>query len=281
MLKLALPLMALISLITLPKAQALTNSVMTEAQEFTPVVQIRSEAPDSTGEKIAGYCNATFIAKNVLVTAAHCVSLAYISKETSIHIQIGYYKYVTRPDGSLVRVGYAIKHKFDKHVNIEIPKSLADKFSSRGEKASIGPAEDFAILWWNEATPETDDLVIAEAVSPKEHAEIIKNIATYPMKTVSINYITEMSTDTKRMADLNKYKWYNGYVHSTSLSRVQEGDSGSPLFVKINNKLKVFGVVKGKATTVFSNWDVYPAVSTHLCPLNSKMPTSMKLQVCK
>ncbi len=259
---------------------ALTNSTPALDAEWTPVVQIKSEAPDSTGESIPGYCNATFIAKNVLVTAAHCVKLAYISKENLINVQVGYYKHITRPDGQIVRVGYVTKNKFDRHVNIELPKSLADKIASRGEKVQIGPDEDFAILWWNEATPEISDMNFATPVSLAEHNQIIKNIKAYPLKAVSVNLLSVMSTDTKRMSDLSTYKWNNGYIHSKSTSRVEEGDSGAPLFVTINGAKKIFGVVKGKASTVFDNWDVYPAIHSHLCVLNKKMPTDMKIKVC-
>lgn len=259
---------------------ALTNSTPALDAEWAPVVQIKSEAPDSSGESIPGYCNATFVARNIMVTAAHCVKLAYISKENSINFQIGYYKYITRPDGQTVRVGYVPKHKFDRDVNIELPKSLADKIASRGEKAQIGPDEDFAILWWNEATPEINDMNFATPVTLAEHNQVIKNIKAYPLKVVSINLFSEMSTDTKRMADLNTFKWNNGYIHSKSSSRVEEGDSGAPVFVTINGVKKIFGVVKGKASTVFDNWDVYPAIHSHLCVINKRMPTDMKIKTC-
>lgn len=259
---------------------ALTNSVLAESSDWSYVVQIKSEAPDSTGESIPGFCNATFIAKNILVTAAHCVKLAYISKDKLINIQTGYYKYVTRPDGQVVRIGYVKKEQFDKHVNIEFPQSLADKIARRGEKAQISPDEDFAMLWWNDATPEIKDMTFAEITSPAEHSIIIKNLKAYPLKAVSINFFSEMSLDTKRMADLNNFKWNNGYVYSKSQSRVEEGDSGAPLFVKINNKLKIFGVVKGLAKTIFDNWDVYPAINNHICDLNKKMPLDMNLKSC-
>lgn len=259
---------------------ALTNSIRDESIEWTSVVQIKSEAPDSTGETMPGYCNATFVGKNILVTAAHCVKLAYISKETKLSIETGYYKYVTRPDGQVVRIGYVPKAKFDKHINIEIPKSLADKIARRGEKAQIGPDEDFAILWWEESTPEIDDMTVSNLVTNQEHAEITKNIKNYPLKVVSINMFSVSTLDYKRSGDLNVVKWNNGYIHSKSQSRVEEGDSGAPVFVKINNKLKIFAVVKGRASTVFDNWDVYPSVNPHLCTLNKKMPSTMILSSC-
>ncbi len=273
-------LVTMLVLGTLSSAFALTNSKMDESPSWASVVQIKSEAPDSTGESIPGYCNATFVGRNIMVTAAHCVKLAYISKDNLINIQTGYYKYVTRPDGQVVRIGYVKKDQFDKHVNIELPKSLADKIASRGEKAQIGPDEDFALLWWNEETPEIKDLSFSETVSAAEHALITKNIKSYPLKAVSINLFSEMSLDTKRSADLNNYKWNNGYVYSKSQARVQEGDSGAPLFVKINNQMKIFAVVKGLASTVFDNWDVYSAINNHICDMNKKMPTDKKIKSC-
>lgn len=269
-----------IALLMSAQSFALTNSTRDESIDWTPVVQIKSEAPDSTGDTLPGYCNATFIAKTVLVTAAHCVKLAYISRDTQLNIQTGYYKYITRPDGQVVRIGYVPKANFNKHINIELPKSLADKIAKKGEKAQIGPEEDFAIVWWEEATPETDELTESLVVTPAEHSEIIKNLKNYPLKVVSINMFSESSLDYKRSGDLSVVKWNNGYIHSKSLVRVQEGDSGAPVFVKINNKMKIFAVVKGKASTVFDNWDVYPAINSHLCTLNKKMPSSMQLKSC-
>ncbi|MBC7430362.1 MAG: hypothetical protein H7336_17240 [Bacteriovorax sp.] len=274
-------LLIFVAAFSMTSAFALTNSVVAESPDWSPVVLIKSEAPDSHGDSTAGYCNATFIGKNMMITAAHCIVLSYISKDYLFTIQTGYYKYVTRPsDGATVRIGYVKKDTFDKHVNIELPKILVDKIARQGEKAELGPTDDFAILWWNENTPEIKDMKYAEVATPAEHALVSKNMSAYPMRAVTINFFNEMSTDTKRMADLNSYKWNNGYIYSQSNSRVEEGDSGSPLFVKINNTMKIFAVVKGKASTIFSNWDVYPAVNNNICDLNKRMPTDMKIKSC-
>lgn len=260
---------------------ALTNSTVAESPELAHVMQIKTEAPDSTGESIPGYCNATLIHSNVLITAAHCIKLAYISGQKKIDIQVGYYKYVTRKtDGKIVRVGYVAKHNLTKNVQIALPTSLQDKLSRRGEKASIAPTEDFAILWWNEETPEFSDIAVAEVVSLVEHNLIMTNLNSYPMTPVTINLFSEMSSDTKRMSTLSNLKW-KGYVYSKAQSRVEEGDSGAPLFVKIQNKLKVFAVVKGRASTVFDNWDAYSAVNPHLCQLVKNLPTFIKIEACK
>lgn len=259
---------------------ALTNSVIADSDQWSPVVQISNDAPDANGESIPSYCNGTLIAKTVILTAAHCVKFAYLSRHTNIEIETGHYKYVTKPDGQVVRIGYVAKNKFEKNVNIELPQTLVDKFSRRGEKAQIGPDEDFAILWWNEPTPETDGINFAQITTPQEHSVINKNIKQYPLIAVSINLFAEMSLNTKRMITLDNYKWNNNYVYSKSNSRVEEGDSGAPLFVKYQNKYKLFSVVKGKASTIFDNWDVYSSINPHLCALNRHMPTDLKISGC-
>lgn len=259
---------------------ALTNSTFAESDTWSSVVQIRTDAPDASGESIPGFCNATFIGKNIMVTAAHCVLLAYVSKENALQIDTGYYKYVVRPDGQRVKIGYVLKDRFIKNVNIEFPQSLADKVNRSGYKTKIGPDDDFAVLWWNEETPEIADMKFATPVTLNDHAQIIRSLSTFPLKVVSINLFSEPGLDTKRMGDLNSVKWANNYVHSQSVVRVEEGDSGAPVFTTINGQTKLFAVVKGRATTIFSNWDVYPAVNPYLCDINKRMPTHMKLSVC-
>lgn len=270
----------ILSILLSTNALALTNSTFADSPEWAPVTLIKSEAPDSSGESIPAYCNGTFIGKTMMVTAAHCVKFAYASRDNLLNIQTGYYKYITRPTGEVVRIGYVAKAKFNKHVNIELPQSLKDKIAKKGDKAQIGPDEDFALLWWDETTPETDDLVVSEIVTPMEHAQITKNLKAHQVRVVSINFFSEMSMDTLRMGDLDNFKWSNGYIHSTSNVRVQEGDSGAPVYVTINNKRKIFGVVKGRASTVFSNWDVYPAINPHICAINKRMPSKWIIKSC-
>ncbi|MBC7539378.1 MAG: trypsin-like serine protease [Bacteriovorax sp.] len=260
---------------------ALTNSIVAESPEWTNVMQIKSEAPDSTGDTTPGYCNATLINHNVLITAAHCVKLAYISGMKKIDIQIGYYKYITRKtDGKLVRIGYVAKYNLTKNVNVELPRSLIDKISHSGEKSTIDPTEDVALIWWNEETPEMADIQVADIVSPAEHNSLIKNISQTTLQAVTVNPFSEMSLDTKRIATLNNFKW-SGYVYSKSQSRVEVGDSGAPLFAKINGKFKILAVVKGKASTVFDNWDAYAGVNPHLCQMAELLPTFIKIEACK
>jgi hypothetical protein len=262
-------------------AYALTNSTPALSTQWMNVLQIASSAPDSKGEKIAGYCNATLIHKNVLITAAHCVKLAYLSGMKTIEIEVGHYKSVTRKfDGQTVRIGYVPKFKLTKIVNIELPNSLIDKLQIRGEKESISPKEDVALLWWNGESLELNNVPVAEIIGPNEHAAILKNFSQASFTSVTINKIANMSLDTKRISLLNDFSWRN-YINSRSYSRVEEGDSGAPLFVTVAGKYKVFAVVKGRGSTIFSNWDAFTAINPHVCQLAKNLPTSIQIPACK
>lgn len=271
---------ALTLLLSITNSYALTNSTPALSPDWGNIVQIRNDAPDSTGETAPGFCNATLIHKNVLITAAHCVFLAYASGVKEFEIQVGEYKYVTRKtDGKVVRVGYGQKYKLTKNMNIEIPRSLIDKIARSGAKVKIAPTEDVALLWWNEETPEFANITLADIVTPAEHASLINNMSKTNLSAVTINIFSESSLDTRRMATLNDYKW-KGYVYSKSQSRVEPGDSGAPLFATINGKNKIFAVVKGKATTIFDNWDAYASVNPHLCQMAKSLPTFIKIPAC-
>lgn len=275
-------LFLLLSLALIPNSSySLTNSAVAEPLRWAQVIQIKSEAPDASGDTAPGYCNATLIHRNLLITAAHCIKLAVVSGQKKIDMEVGFYKYITRKtDGKVVRVGYLVRNYLSKIMHIEVPRSLADKLARSGGKATISPGEDFAMLWWNEETPELADIELAEVVTPAEHNSITSNISQYIFSPVTINPFSEMSLDTKRMSTLNMVKW-KGYVYSKSTSRVEEGDSGAPLFTTINNKLKVMAVVKGRASTLFDNWDAYSPVTPHLCQIAATLPTFIKLDACK
>lgn len=246
------------------------------------MVQIVSSAPDSQGDKIAGYCNATLIHKNALITAAHCVKLAYLSGMKTIEIEVGQYKSITRKsDGQTVRIGYTPKFKFTKIVNIELPSSLIDKLKIRGEKESISPKEDIALLWWNDESGELSNIPVAEITGPDEHAAILKNFSQTSFTCVTINRIANMrSLDTKRISLLNDFSWKN-FVNSKSYSRVEKGDSGAPLFATVAGKYKVFAVVKGRGSTLFRNWDAFTAINPHVCQLAKNLPTFIQIPACK
>src|SRR5688572_11800263 len=88
----------------------LTNSIFAEDNAFGAVVLLRNEAVDENNESTPGYCNGTFISENLIVTAAHCVSQAEALQQRETRYQIGFYKYVEKPNGEKVRIGYKVIH---------------------------------------------------------------------------------------------------------------------------------------------------------------------------
>ncbi len=268
--------------ITLTNTYALTNSIPADSVSFDNIVFISNDAPDSHGETIPGYCNATLLNSHVMITAAHCAALAYISNYTKYNIRFGSYLYHVNPDGSRRRIGYATKNTIVQDVHIELTTSLKQKLATRGEKAIIDPKDDIALLWWNDSLPETDSLTYQELLSKNEYQTVLKNIASTSFNVVSINPFAEVrTTNTRKSAGLNQFKWtFGNYLQSTSTSRVEEGDSGAPLFATINGKMKLFGVVKGRASTIFSNWDVFPSANLQICQLSYNLPLEFKKNFC-
>lgn len=260
---------------------AITNSKSEERAFFDNVIFIRSDAPDANGDTAPAFCNATLIAKNIAITAAHCVSLAYVSRQHNIEFQKGAYKYKIMPDGTKRKIGYVPNFQKVINVEIEFSSTLKDKFDRSEYKAKIGPSEDFAVIWWKENIEEFNQIEFAELVSPSEEKLLKSNLKNYELMPVTINPFSEMSLDTKRSSLLNNFKWtISNYVESKSNSRVEEGDSGSPLFINLNQKLKVLAVVKGKATTVFDNWDAYSPVAVIACEIDKKLPSEFRIKSC-
>jgi hypothetical protein len=260
---------------------ALTNGTAAIDPQFDSVIQITSDAPDSKGDTTTAYCNATLINSHAAVTAAHCMLLAQVSGMKKITLKLGQYKYVTRKtDGKIVRVGYWNNVNVDQVVNIEFPRTVLDKISRNGEKARIEPQEDFALIWWNQELPELANKPIADVLTRNEFSQVTSVMTKYPIQVVTINYMSDTSTsDSRRIANLNNISW-KGYIYSQSTSRVEEGDSGAPVFATVNNKPKILAVVKGLASTIFSNWDMYGPVTNNLCELVKTLPTFIVIPAC-
>lgn len=263
-------------------AFALTNSIPEEKIEFESVVFIRNDAPDAKGEVYPAFCNATLLSKNMAITAAHCLHYAYVSGEKMVTLEKGAYKYKIMPDGSKRRIGYVPNFKINVQTEIEFSEKLKDKFLRSKFKARIGPEEDVALFWWKDEHPELNLATFPSLISPNEEQLIKNSISSFQLSPVSINPFSEMSTDTKRSSVLNQTKWHQlNYVESKSSSRVEEGDSGAPLFVTIKNEKKIFAVVKGKASTALGNWDVFSPVSQIVCEINKRLPTEFSLKSCQ
>jgi hypothetical protein len=259
----------------------LTSSQPALDVEWDSVALIKTEARDTEGGEVPAYCNATFLNAQTLVTAAHCVHHAQVLNSFSVEISVGYYKYATKPDGTTYRVGYVTRTKKTVPARFYFTNSLRQKIASSGLKAKINPGEDLAAIILSEAFPLESTFPFVKMASQSEF-EGLKKIATqYAPTVVSINFFEEMSNDTKRQAQLNNLTW-NSALHfeSRSTSRVQEGDSGSPLLARIGTAWKVIGVVKGLAQTVFSSWDVYAGIGQNICEISPQVPAPYQKDLC-
>ncbi len=241
---------------------ALTHSVYADDNSFGAVVFLRNEAVDEAGEPVPGYCNGTFIAEDLIITAAHCVAQAQALGKTETVLEIGFYKYIEKPNGEKVRIGYKVIHQETQVPRFRFLPSVAEKIKRNGVKASILPGEDVAVIVLSKKVNLTAfNYKPVSLVQPSEWAGLQKNVLSYLPSVVTVNPLAEIATnDTKRKATLDNLKASGKNLESKSVSRVEPGDSGSPLFVRIGNEWKLLAITKGMAKSFFGSWDMFTVV---------------------
>ncbi len=228
-------------------AWALSPSTPAESRFYNSVVFISVPAVDVDGSDVTGYCNATLINRTSLVTAAHCVVNSKLSLGQPLMIEVGEYKYKQTPSGPL-RVGYVSTLKHKSLVTLQLRPGV-----DVNRPSVISPEDDFAVITLKNQIPLPQDFSF-----PQIWKKSVSNAETTQAFVVSINPLENMqNTDTRRGAVLNQIDFRGYSAHSTSAARVQEGDSGAPLFATIGAQIYLVGVVKGRAETYFSNYDVF------------------------
>lgn len=264
-------------LIAVP-AWALTHSTPEEGMRFQASVQLRVDAPDSHGDLLPGFCNGALLSPTVLVTAAHCVRDNIIANEREAEVTVGSYRYSTRPNGEVVRIGYAHEFILRGTADFYVTPELRERLRRQGYSTQIGPNEDFAVVVLEEALPVKPDFTFAQLASASELSRVTASLRSYEPTVVTINPFEEMSLDTKRSAILDVLNWNGSHFEGKPSSRVQEGDSGSPLFAKVDGQWRLIGVVKGEAHNFFSSWDVYSSVKA-ACAIARQLPNAEQRSV--
>lgn len=272
----------LLNLVFLSSLWALQPSTPALDTRWNSVVQIRTDARDQQNTEAPSYCVATFVHARVLITAAHCLSHAEVLKANHIEVEVGAYKYITRPDGQTVRIGYVKRFRQTFKAQFFFTPELLKSINSSGLKTKIPPSQDIAIAILESPLPVDSQFPFAQIISAQELNSIKTHLPQYRPTVVTVNYLTEMSTDTKRLATLNDIKWDSSrHYTSRSPARVEEGDSGAPLFIQTGTQWKFIGVAKGRAQTIFSNWDVFGTVDTNLCSMAALVPQEFRNLLCK
>jgi hypothetical protein len=266
-------------------SHALTNSSAQEDLAYQSNVFIGSAAIADDRSPVTAYCNATALSAQVLVTAAHCIVESLEMTQNQIHIEVGNYRYTHRKsDGKLVRIGYVPILKKDASALFIVSKNLQLKIASGSKNLEIPPNEDIAIVILNEKLELDSNFIFANIVPQDIWQNLRDHLDEAPFFIVSINYLEVSTNDTKRSSVLNKFSYTAfGWLESQSLSRVEEGDSGSPVFVHIRGQDYLVAVVKGLASNIFSNWDVMPALSGKACEIanENSLTSEISSLVCK
>ncbi|MFS4460230.1 trypsin-like serine protease [Bdellovibrio sp. HCB2-146] len=262
---------------------ALSNAVpAVESQFDSTVFYSVTQYDESAKEEGLGFCNGQLISPRVMVTAAHCVAHAFVLKKPTLEIQLGEYLYRDR-NGEIVRIGYAYKKKEIIDADFYFITSLKNKLISQGLRTRLGPNDDIAVVVFKRDLEVKPEMQFPQVVTQAELKGLLPRLMQYRPQVVTVNPFEEIRTnDTRRRALLDKVSFNSGgHLESKSIARLAPGDSGGPLFIQIGDQLKLAAVVKGRAETIFSNWDVYGLLDNKICDIFRQISDkSIQPQLC-
>jgi hypothetical protein len=250
-------------------ALAINPSIPAEETIWNQVVWIQSPGLER-GEIITGFCNATLISGQYLVTAAHCVHHAYVMRYYEISIQFGQYVYRKEKDNVVRRVGYRSQSPKTYQAQYYFLPSLKRQFDSNGYRAKIEPSVDIALVKLHKPVDQMHHLNFGsiKLMSPRLQRQLGNNWVSYWPTVVSVNYLETIShSDSRQKSQLDQIKVFTNHLESQSRSRLTPGDSGAPLFIRSGSEWFLAAITKGRAETLFTNWDVFTITGQNLCKL--------------
>lgn len=241
------------------------------------------------GESFSGLCNGSLIEKDLIITSAHCLS-GSTQNEAGVTVQFGEYRTLT---GKNTFSLFYPEVDVIKSKKIHFLKSI-DQKARQGKyvgPGAVGAYLDMALIELERPVDQTKIRVTpVKYVSAQEHATILSQPHKYFYVVLSTNLVTTMSTDYRRYVEMTGINFKNvinrAYTipmyNSLSPSAVEEGDSGAPVLVNIDNQWKLFALVKGQKRDLLSATiedlikkpihitpaiNIYTPVGTQMCEL--------------